>query len=87
MRPVAMMTPDLELIAEVMLASEGFREAKDLARKTITLYTLMTQQLSKQDHYDCACTFLVFWLLSLFKNESPCFLCRPYCFLEAPHTL
>jgi dynein heavy chain len=52
MRPVAMMTPDLALIAEVMLASEGFREAKDLAKKTITLYTLMTQQLSKQDHYD-----------------------------------
>ena len=52
MRPVAMMTPDLALIAEVMLSSEGFRQAKDLAKKTITLYTLMTQQLSKQDHYD-----------------------------------
>mmetsp|Transcript_18885 Transcript_18885/g.22437 ORF Transcript_18885/g.22437 Transcript_18885/m.22437 type:complete len:4042 (-) Transcript_18885:161-12286(-) len=52
MRPVAMMTPDLALIAEVMLAAEGFREAKDLAKKTITLYNLMTQQLSKQDHYD-----------------------------------
>ena len=39
MRPVAMMTPDLALIAEVMLASEGFKQAKDLAKKTITLYS------------------------------------------------
>jgi dynein heavy chain, axonemal len=52
MRPVAMMTPDLALIAEVMLAAEGFRDSKILAKKTITLYTLMIQQLSKQDHYD-----------------------------------
>jgi len=52
MRPVAMMVPDLAMIAEVMLASEGFREAKGLAKKTITLYNLMIQQLSKQDHYD-----------------------------------
>jgi dynein heavy chain len=52
MRPVAMMTPDLALIAEVMLAAEGFRESRPLAKKTITLYGLMIQQLSKQDHYD-----------------------------------
>ena len=52
MRPVAMMAPDLNLIAEVMLASEGFAEARGLAKKTITLYNLMQQQLSKQDHYD-----------------------------------
>ena len=52
MRPVAMMTPDLAMIAEVMLAAEGFREAKPLSKKTITLYNLMIQQLSKQDHYD-----------------------------------
>ena len=52
MRPVAMMVPDLAMIAEVMLASEGFREGKILAKKTITLYNLMVQQLSKQDHYD-----------------------------------
>jgi dynein heavy chain len=52
MRPVAMMQPDLALIAEVMLAAEGFRDGKVLAKKTITLYGLMIQQLSKQDHYD-----------------------------------
>lgn len=48
MRPVAMMTPDLAMIAEVMLAAEGFREARVLAKKTVTLYSLMIQQLSKQ---------------------------------------
>jgi dynein heavy chain len=52
MRPVAMMTPDLSMIAEVMLAAEGFRDARNLAKKTVTLYSLMIQQLSKQDHYD-----------------------------------
>ncbi|RHY32696.1 hypothetical protein DYB32_002341, partial [Aphanomyces invadans] len=52
MRPCAMMVPDLALIAEVMLQAEGFRDAKVLAKKTTTLYGLMIQQLSKQDHYD-----------------------------------
>ncbi len=52
MRPVAMMAPDLTMIAEVMLASEGFNEARIMAKKTVTLYSLMVQQLSKQDHYD-----------------------------------
>jgi dynein heavy chain len=52
MRPVAMMAPDLTMIAEVMLASEGFNEARVMAKKTVTLYSLMVQQLSKQDHYD-----------------------------------
>lgn len=52
MRPVCMMAPDLTMIAEVMLASEGFNEARIMAKKTVTLYSLMVQQLSKQDHYD-----------------------------------
>ncbi len=46
-RPVAMMTPDLALIAEVMLQSEGFQNSRPLAKKTVTLYSLMIQQLSK----------------------------------------
>lgn len=52
MRPVAMMAPDLNLIAEVILAAEGFADSRVLAKKTITLYNLMQQQLSKQSHYD-----------------------------------
>ncbi len=52
LRPVAMMSPDLVLIAEVVLAAEGFASGRSLAKKTISLYRLMKQQLSKQSHYD-----------------------------------
>ncbi|NWW98330.1 DYH17 protein, partial [Caloenas nicobarica] len=51
-RPCAMVVPDFELICEIMLVAEGFMDAKLLARKFITLYTLCKELLSKQDHYD-----------------------------------
>ncbi|XP_026040676.1 dynein heavy chain 11, axonemal isoform X2 [Astatotilapia calliptera] len=51
-RPCAMVVPDTELICEIMLVAEGFRDAKLLAKKFITLYTLCKELLSKQDHYD-----------------------------------
>jgi len=35
-------------VAEVMLQSEGFQSSRLLAKKTVTLYALMVQQLSKQ---------------------------------------
>jgi dynein heavy chain len=47
-----MVVPDFELICEIMLVAEGFQEARLLARKFITLYTLCQELLSKQDHYD-----------------------------------
>ena len=47
-RPCAMVVPDFELICEIMLVAEGFIEAKLLARKFITLYTLCKELLSKQ---------------------------------------
>lgn len=51
-RPCAMVVPDFELICEIMLVAEGFQEARILASKFITLYTLCKELLSKQDHYD-----------------------------------
>lgn len=39
-RPVAMSVPDNELIAEVLLYAEGFKNAKILAEKVITVFTL-----------------------------------------------
>lgn len=51
-RKCAMVVPDIELISEIYLVSEGFQEARDLARKFITLYNLCKELLSKQDHYD-----------------------------------
>ena len=47
-----MCVPDLRLICEIMLVSEGFLESKSLSRKFIALYTLCKELLSKQDHYD-----------------------------------
>jgi len=47
-----MVVPDFELICEIMLVAEGFQDARLLARKFITLYTLCNELLSKQDHYD-----------------------------------
>ena len=52
LRPCAMVVPDYELIAEIMLVAEGFINARILAKKFLTLYTLCKDLLSKQDHYD-----------------------------------
>jgi dynein heavy chain len=51
-RPVAMMIPNYTMVAEVMLFSEGFTNAKILSIKFIKLYKLSSEQLSQQKHYD-----------------------------------
>lgn len=39
-RPVAMTHPDNELIAEVILYSEGFKDTKTLGRKLVAIFNL-----------------------------------------------
>lgn len=51
-RSCAMVVPDLVLICENMLMSEGFSTAKALSRKFVTLYMLSRDLLSKAKHYD-----------------------------------
>ncbi|KAH8834765.1 dynein heavy chain protein 1 [Flagelloscypha sp. PMI_526] len=51
-RPMAMTRPDRELIAQVMLFSQGFRTAETLASKIVPFFNLCDEQLSPQPHYD-----------------------------------
>jgi hypothetical protein len=51
-RPCAMIVPDMDLICEIMLMSEGYSNGKVLARKFMILYRLSESLLSAQKHYD-----------------------------------
>merc|ERR1719183_1222805 len=47
-----MIRPDLAPICENMLMAEGFKDARPLAVKFVTLYELSSELLSPQAHYD-----------------------------------
>ncbi|KAM9852784.1 cytoplasmic dynein 2 heavy chain 1 isoform 4-T4 [Aulostomus maculatus] len=51
-RPVAMSRPDNELIAEVILYSEGFKKGEILGRKLVAIFNLARELLTPQQHYD-----------------------------------
>ncbi|XP_056446392.1 cytoplasmic dynein 1 heavy chain 1 [Gadus chalcogrammus] len=51
-RSLAMTKPDRQLIAQVMLYSQGFRTAETLAKKIVPFFKLCDEQLSSQSHYD-----------------------------------
>ena len=51
-RSLAMTQPDRQLIAQVMLFSQGFRTAEKLASKIVPFFKLCSEQLSNQSHYD-----------------------------------
>ena len=51
-RPVAMTRPDNEIIAEVILHSEGFKNPQSLGQRLAGIFVLAGRVLSKQQHYD-----------------------------------
>ena len=51
-RAVAMVVPDRNLIAQVMLFSQGIIYAEELSGKIVLLFQLCEEQLSNQSHYD-----------------------------------
>jgi dynein heavy chain 2 len=51
-RSVAMTFPENNLIAQVILLSEGFKLATILGEKVVSIFTLSKQFLSHQQHYD-----------------------------------
>ena len=51
-RPCSMVKPNLALICEILLVAEGFSDTRPLALKFTTLYSLCSELLSNQNHYD-----------------------------------
>lgn len=72
-RPVVCILPDLEMICLISLFSDGFLQAKVLAKKMTVLYKLAREQLSKQFHYDWGLRALnsVLRMAGVLKRASP----------------
>ena len=51
-RSIAVVTPDVKYIAEIMLRYDGVDEAREPALKLVNSLKLMSELLSSQDHYD-----------------------------------
>ncbi|KAK8882498.1 Cytoplasmic dynein 2 heavy chain 1 [Tritrichomonas musculus] len=51
-RAVAMSAPDNELIAEVLMYSQGFHQAHEISRQLVLVFSLSRQLLSPEIHYD-----------------------------------
>ena len=67
-----MVVPDFELICEIMLVAEGFLDARLLARKFITLYSLCKELLSKQVHTDHCASQSACWRGYMASLAGPC---------------
>lgn len=51
-RSFSMAKPDKEIIADVVLNSQGFVQARKLSQKIVPFFSKLDAQLSKQMHYD-----------------------------------
>ncbi|PNJ39368.1 DNAH14 isoform 1 [Pongo abelii] len=73
-RPVAMMVPHYQMIAEIILFSFGFKSANSLSGKLTNVYELARKQLSQQDHYNFGLRSLkiVLIMAGMKKREFKC---------------
>ncbi|XP_041352869.1 LOW QUALITY PROTEIN: cytoplasmic dynein 1 heavy chain 1-like [Gigantopelta aegis] len=71
-RSLAMNKPDRQLIAQVMLYSQGFRMAEKLASKIVPFFKLCDEQLSPQSHYDFGLRALKSVLVSAGNIKREC---------------
>lgn len=67
-RTVSMIVPDSKLIAETILFVEGFKEAKNLARKLFVLFSLCKQLFNKHNFYE----YGLRGLIELIKYAGKC---------------
>lgn len=51
-RTITMVVPNTTIIAEIILYSNGFSEARKLALKVSKLFEILTEQLKFCSHYD-----------------------------------
>ena len=72
-RLVAMMIPESEILAEVMLFAEGFNKSKVLAKKIVKLFKLASDILSQQVHYTFGIHLIksVLMMAGRLKREEP----------------
>ncbi|KAL0231358.1 hypothetical protein GEMRC1_010762 [Eukaryota sp. GEM-RC1] len=63
-RPLAMTKPDVDLIAKVLLLSEGFQSADVLAKKIVAFFSLAKVFFTSERHYD--------WGLRALKSVLSC---------------
>lgn len=65
-----MVVPDFDLISEIMMVAEGFTDARLLARKFITLYSLCKELLSKQVGIACELVTLDWRVFFSFRSSG-----------------
>jgi len=70
LRPIYMILPNSEIIAEVLLISQGFDKARQLSQKIASFYLLCENQLSNQKHYDFGLRSLKFLLMGLGNSRK-----------------
>ena len=72
-RPVAMANPDLAMIAELTLLSQGFAEARVLSKKVASMVELCDGLLSSQPHYEFGLRFVSRKCRKIISSKTPQF--------------